>query len=158
MRCTRSQTRLIQNCDYMPYKCYGLHSNEVLDKYFYYNPYDFIWMCCLTDTPACEAIVLQIEQQLESEGDLDFQGLLSDKVEYVRGHWVLLGKPDGIGEDEQGWIELAQDAMKLHSMLGLTREDKTPLLKPSILYTHCPVETYGECVFVPPTMKRLATE
>jgi len=70
----------------MPYKHYGIYSNKVLDKYFYYNPYDFIWMCCLTDTPACEATVLEIEQQLESEGDLDFRGLLSDKVEYVRGH------------------------------------------------------------------------
>jgi len=83
----------------------------------------------LMDTPACEATVSQIEQQLESEGDLDFQGLLSNKV---RGHWVPFGKPDGIGEDEQGWIELAQDAMQLHSMLGLTRENKTPLLKPPI--------------------------
>ena len=90
----------------MPYKCYGIHSNEVLDKYFYYNPYNFIWMCYLTGTPACEATVSEIEQQLESKGDLNFQGLLSDKVEYVRG-WVPLGKPDGISEDEQGWIELA---------------------------------------------------
>ena len=91
----------------MPYKCYGIHSNKVLDKYFYYNPYDFIWMCRLMDTPACEAAVSEIEQQLESEGDLNFRGLLSDNVEYVRGHWVPLGKLDGIGEDEQGWIELA---------------------------------------------------
>jgi len=36
--CTRSQNRLTQNCDYMPYKCYGIHSNKVLDKYSYYNP------------------------------------------------------------------------------------------------------------------------
>ena len=79
-------------------------------------------------------------------------------VEYVRGHWVPLGKPDGIGEDEQGWIELAQDTMQLHSMLGLTREDKTPLLKTPILYTHFPVETYGEHMFIHPTKKRLATE
>jgi len=50
--------------------------------------------------------------------------------------------------------------MKLHGMLGLMREDKTPLLKPSILYTHHPVETCGEHMhmFIPPTMKRLATE
>jgi hypothetical protein len=56
----------------MPYKHYGIHSNEVLDRYFYYNPKDFIWMCHLTDTPACKNAVQEIEQQLENESDLDF--------------------------------------------------------------------------------------
>ena len=46
----------------------------------------------------------------------------------------------------------------MHSMLGLTREDKTPLLKPPILYTHHPAETYGEHMFITPTMKRFTTE
>jgi hypothetical protein len=56
----------------MPYKRYGIHSNKVLDRYFYYNPKDFVWMCRLTDTPACENTVQEIEQQLENESDLDF--------------------------------------------------------------------------------------
>ena len=77
-----------QSCDKMPFKHYSIHSNEVLNEYFYYNPRDFLWMCCLTDMPACEATVIEIEQQLEDEEDLDFQGLLSDKVVYLRGHWV----------------------------------------------------------------------
>ena len=44
----------------MPYKRYGIHSNEVLDRYFYYSPKDFVWMCRLTDTPACENAVREI--------------------------------------------------------------------------------------------------
>jgi hypothetical protein len=52
-----SQFCLMQSHVEMPYKHYGIHSNEVLDRYFYYNPKDFIWMCCLTDTPACENAV-----------------------------------------------------------------------------------------------------
>ena len=49
-----------------------IHSNKVLDKYFYYNPKDFLWMCHLTDTPACEDAVCEIEQQLENECNIDF--------------------------------------------------------------------------------------
>jgi len=45
--CARSQIWPMQICDYMPYKCYSIHLNEVLDKYFYYNPKMFICMCCL---------------------------------------------------------------------------------------------------------------
>ena len=67
-----SQICLTQSCDSMLFKCYSIHSNEVLDRYFYYNPKDFIWMCSLMDTPTCETAVAEIEQQLENEEDLDF--------------------------------------------------------------------------------------
>ena len=67
-----SQPCPTRGCDDMPFKRYGVHSNEVLDRYFYYNPKDFIWMCCLMDTPACKAAEAKIKQQLEFEKDLDF--------------------------------------------------------------------------------------
>ena len=67
-----SQPRPMRGCDDMPFKRYGVHSNEVLDGYFYYNPKDFIWMCHSMDTPACEATAAKIEKQLEFEKDLDF--------------------------------------------------------------------------------------
>ena len=67
-----SQPRPMQGCDDMLFKRYGIHSNKVLDRYFYYNPKDFIWMCCSTDTPACEAAAAEIEQQLKFEKDLNF--------------------------------------------------------------------------------------
>lgn len=69
---TTLQVGLTRLCIEMPYKCYGIHSNEVLDRYFYYNPKDFVWMCQLTDTPACKNAVQEIEQQLENESDLNF--------------------------------------------------------------------------------------
>ena len=37
-----SQPRPMRGCDDMPFKRYGVHSNEVLDGYFYYNSKDFI--------------------------------------------------------------------------------------------------------------------
>ena len=86
-----SQCHLMRGCDGVLYKCYGIHSNEVLNKYFYYNPKDFVWMSRLTETPGCENTVCEIEQQLENEHDLDFRGLLSDKVIYIKGHWRPLG-------------------------------------------------------------------
>ena len=61
--------------------------------------------------PACEATVIEIEQQLKDEEDLDFQGLLSDKVVYLRGHWVPLAHTSRISTEDEGLNELAQDAM-----------------------------------------------
>jgi hypothetical protein len=101
----------------MPFKCYGIHLNKILDQYFYYNPVDFTWMCRQTDTHACEIAVAKIEQQLEFEGDLNFQGLLSDKVDYIRGHCFPLVHANGVNEEEQALIGLAQETMQLHSLL-----------------------------------------
>jgi hypothetical protein len=145
------------------------NSNEVLDKHFYYNPNDFVWMCRLTDTPACENAVREIEQQLEDESDLDFRGLLSDKVVYLRGHWVPLVHANGVSNEERALAELARDAMLLHSTLecewllsttaidegtnwcrdGRAVERCTPILKSFILSVPCPVEKQGERMFVP---------
>jgi hypothetical protein len=91
----------------MTYKPYGIHSNEVLDKYFYYNPHEFMWMCWLTDAPACELAVAKIEQQLEAEGNLDFRGLLSDRIVYANGHWIPLGNTNGISYEDQALVDLA---------------------------------------------------
>jgi hypothetical protein len=104
---TTSQLCSMKLCVKMPYKHYGIHSNEVLDRYFYYNPKDFIWMCHLTDTPACKNTVQEIEQQLENESDLNFRGLLSDKVTYIRGHWAPLVHANGVSNKEQALVELA---------------------------------------------------
>ena len=59
----------------------------------------------------------KIEQQLKSEHDLNFQGLLSDKVVYIRGHWVPLVQANGVSDEEQALVELACDTMLLHSTL-----------------------------------------
>jgi hypothetical protein len=161
----------------MPYKCYGIHSNEVLDRYFYYNPKDFIWMCRLTDTPACKNAVQEIEQQLENESDLNFRGLLSDKVIYIRGHWVPLVHANGVSGEEQALVKLAQNTMLLHSILKdewlmstttinegtkgcynrFTVETGTPRLKPLILRLTHPVESQGEHMFVPSITVQPAT-
>src|ERR1700676_4836448 len=165
-----SQFCLTRLCIEMPYKCYSIHSNEVLDRYFYYSPKDFIWMCRLTDTPACENAVREIEQQLETERDLDFRGLLSDKVIYIQGHWVPLVHANGVSEEERALVELAGDTMQLHSRLenewlpsttaiklgaigcrdGHIMERCSPMLKPLILSSPRPVEKQGEHMFVPP--------
>jgi hypothetical protein len=161
----------------MPYKRYGIHSNEVLDRYFYYNPKDFVWMCRLTDTPACENAVQEIEQQLENESDLNFRGLLSDKVIYIRGHWVPLVHANGVSNEEQALVELAQNTMLLHSTLEdewlmstttinegtkgcrnrFAVDTGTPRLKPLILSSTHPAKSQGEHMFVPSITVQPAT-
>jgi len=108
-------------------------------------------MCHLTDTSACEAAVTEIEQPLKNEGDLDFWDLLSDKVVYLRGHWVLLAQANGMGNEEQSLSKLVQDAMQLHSMLEdeSTVENKCPTLKPPTLCPPCLLKCYGEHIFIP---------
>ena len=131
----------------------------MLNEYFYYNPKDFI-----TETPACENAVCEIEQQLENEHDLDFRGLLSDKVIYIRGHWVPLVHANGVSEEERALDKLARDAMQLHSTLEYERllpttaidegtkrcrdgrvvEKSPPRLKPLILCSPRPARNQGE--------------
>ena len=110
-------THLMWGCNILLFKCYGIHSNKVLNKYFYYNPRDFVWMSRVTDTPACEVAVSEIKQQLECDGDLDFWDLLNDKVVYIQGYWIPLGDSNGTCNKEEDLTKLAWDAMQLHSML-----------------------------------------
>ena len=74
-------------------------------------------MCWLTNTPACKNAVQKIEQQLKSECNLDFRGLLSDKVVYIRGHWVPLVQANGVSDEEQALVELTHNTVLLHSTL-----------------------------------------
>lgn len=113
-----SQPYSTQCCDNMPYKCYGIHSNGILNRYFYYNPIEFIWMCRLMDTPACELAVAEIEQQLEDEHDLDFRGLLRDKVIYRDGHWRPLEATNGLDDIERVQVQEEEAAMPIHSEKG----------------------------------------
>jgi hypothetical protein len=156
----------------MLYKHYSIHSNEVLNKYFYYNSKDFVWMCRLTDTPACENAVL------ENEHDLDFRGLLSDKVVYLRGHWVPLEHASGVSEEERALVELACDPMLLHSTLeyewllsttavddGTKRcrdrhavEKHALALKTLTLSSSRPAESHGERMLVLPISGQPVTE
>jgi hypothetical protein len=178
LRCATSHPHLLQFHNSMPYKPYGIHSNEVLDKYFSYNPHDFMWMCWLTDTPACELAVAEIEQQLETEGDLNFQGLLSDRIVYANGHWIPLEDTNGISYEGQGLVDLVRNATQLHSRLEdewlssttavddgtkwcrnrLAVENRFSGLKTLTLCPSHPLEIYGERMFVPHTLKRLAVE
>jgi hypothetical protein len=115
--------------------------------------------------------VCEIEQQLETEHDLDFRGLLSDKVIYIRGHWVPLVHANGVSEEERALVELARDTMQLHNVLesewllsttainvgtigchdGRIMEKSSPTLKPFILSSPHPAEKQGEHMFIPPS-------
>jgi hypothetical protein len=121
--------------------------------------------------------VQEIEQQLENESDLDFQGLLSDKVIYIRGHWVPLVHANRVSDKEQALVELAQNTILLHSILEYkwlmstttinegTKECRnrfavdtgTPRLKPLILSSPYPVESQGEHMFISPITVQPAT-
>ena len=134
-------------------------------------------MCRQTDMPACEKAVNEIEQQLENEHDLDFRGLLSDKAIYIRGHWIPWVHANGVNDEEQALVELARNAMLLHSTLELewllsttaideganrcsdrlTVEKPTPALKPLILCLPRPVESQGRRMSVTPVSRRPVT-
>ena len=104
LHCATSQLCPMWGCDNMLFKHYSVHSNEGLDRYFYYNPMDFIWMCHLTDTPACKAAAAEIKQQLEIEKDLNFWGILNDKIVYTKGHWVPLEGTNRREEEIYQWV------------------------------------------------------
>jgi len=152
-----SQPCPTRGCDDMPFKRYGVHSNEVLDRYFYYNPKDFIWMCRSTDTPACEAAAAEIEQQLECEKDLDFRGILSDKIVYAKGHWVPLEGTNGREEEKYEWASSATHVDEgTKRCQEYTSEDCPP--EPFTQHPPHPVRDYGERMNAPPILVWPATE
>ena len=141
----------------MPFKRYGIHSNEVLDRYFYYNPKDFIWMCRSTDTPACEAAAAEIEQQLECEKDLDFRGMLSDKIDYAKGHWVPLEGTNGREEEKYKWASSATHVDEgTKRCQEYTSEDCPP--EPFTQHPPHPVKDYRERMNAPPILVWPTTE
>jgi hypothetical protein len=154
-----------------------LLSHVIVDLIGQLSPNDFTWMCCLTDTPACEIVVAKIEQKLKLEGDLDFRGLVSDKIAYIGGHWVLLVHANGVS-DEQAKVELVWGAMHVHSMLDskpllstmLVNEDtkwchdkvvvenRAPCYIPLILEPAHTLEMHGEHMIMPTVSRQPAFE
>jgi hypothetical protein len=137
-----------------------------------------MWMCRQTDKPACDLAVAEVEQQLETEEDHDFRGLLNDRVLYSDGLWVPLVDSNGTDHKDQHLVGLARDAMQLHSILEddwmlstmsinegtkwhhdeTVLEDRALFPKPLILSSAHPLKKQGEHMFIPPAARRFSIE
>jgi hypothetical protein len=98
-------------------------------------------------------------------------------VIYIRGHWVPLVHANGVSDEEQALIELAQNTMLLHSTLEyewlmsttatnegtkgchnrFAVETGIPRLKPLILSSTHPVKSQKEHMFIPSITVQPAT-
>jgi hypothetical protein len=56
----------------MSYMRYGVHSNELLDKYFYYNPCTSAWIVRESNTQAEKSVIPWLEQEAETFGGLNY--------------------------------------------------------------------------------------
>jgi hypothetical protein len=103
---------------------------------------------------------------------------LSDRVVFTKGHWILLVGANGISYEDQGLVDLVQNATQLHSrledkwLLSTTTVDKStewchdkpavesgcPAIKPLALHSPCLLESYGEHMFMTQTLQWLAVE
>ena len=83
-----SQTRKLRVCDKTPYRRYGVHSNEILDRYFYYNPIYSTWIVRETGTPVCEYAVSDLEQELARENDLNYSCVDNPHILFYNGQWM----------------------------------------------------------------------
>jgi hypothetical protein len=58
--------------DNISYMRYGVHSNELLDKYFYYNPCTSAWTVRESNIQAEKSVVPLLEQEANSSGGLNY--------------------------------------------------------------------------------------
>jgi hypothetical protein len=74
--------------DNISYMRYGVHSNELLDKYFDYNPCTSAWTVRESNTQAEKSVVPLLEQEANSSGGLNYQGIFHPSITFLGGHWI----------------------------------------------------------------------
>ena len=114
-------------------------------------------MCRSTDTPACEAAAAKIKQQLEFEKDLDFRGILNDKIVYAKGHWVLLEGTNGREEEKYEWVSSTTHVDEGTKRCQEYKDEDCPP-EPFIQHPPRPVKDYGEHMNTPPILVWPTTE
>jgi hypothetical protein len=56
----------------IPYMRYGVHNNELLNKFFYYDPCKSTWIIQESSTHALESTICLLEQQAKSLDGLSY--------------------------------------------------------------------------------------
>jgi hypothetical protein len=74
--------------DNIPYMRYGVHSNELLDKFFYYDPCAFTWIIRESGTHAEESTIGLLEREARSSGGLNYRGIFNSLITFRHGHWI----------------------------------------------------------------------
>jgi hypothetical protein len=72
----------------IPYMRYGIHNNELLNRFFYYNPCESTWIIRESGTHALESTICLLEQQARSSGGLSYQGIFNHQIMFQDGHWI----------------------------------------------------------------------
>jgi hypothetical protein len=72
----------------IPYKKYGVHSNDVVDVDYFFSPIYYVWISRTTGEPVSERRQQKIEDDLERENDLEYQGIHSTKISYYYWGWI----------------------------------------------------------------------
>jgi hypothetical protein len=67
---------------------YGVHNNELLDRYFYYDPCISAWIVQDSDTLAAEFAIHLLEEKVRSSSGLDYQGIFNHHIVFHNGHWI----------------------------------------------------------------------
>jgi hypothetical protein len=67
---------------------YGIHNNELLNRFFYYNPCESTWIIRESGTHALESTICLLEQQARSSGGLSYQGIFNHQIMFQDGHWI----------------------------------------------------------------------
>jgi hypothetical protein len=67
---------------------YGVHNNESLDKFFYYDPCESTWIIRESGTHALESTICLLEQQARSSGGLSYRGILNHHIVFHDGDWI----------------------------------------------------------------------
>jgi hypothetical protein len=93
----------------IPYLRYGVHNNEMLDKYFYYNPCEFAWITRESNTQAGKSVIPLLEQEARSSGGLNYRGIFNHLIAFHNGHWIPVVKETRAENDVARHSELSRE-------------------------------------------------
>lgn len=69
--------------DNISYMRYGVRSNELLDKFFYYNPCTSAWIVRESNTQAEKSVIPCLEEEAKSSGGLNYRGIFHPSITFV---------------------------------------------------------------------------
>jgi hypothetical protein len=94
----------------IPYMRYGVHNNELLNKFFYYDPCASTWIIRESSTHALESTICLLEQQARSSGGLSYRGILNHHIVFDNGDWipaVPMASQSPLRVERRAYIDLA---------------------------------------------------
>ena len=130
----------------IPFRRFGVHSDQAFDRWYYFDPHNFIWVERESGYILPPDLVVEVENYLFQYAELDYLGIRNPCVHFRRNKWRHATMPD-----ENDYVTLAPQPKTTcreirHDSRETTRKD---LHKTGHRTLHIPTQTVNKPVVVP---------